>query len=546
MWKDEDELQTVTFGEFLALANRQAARMTERGVGPGDRVIVIMPQGISLMTAFAGAMLLGAVPAILAYPNFKVEPSKYRAGISGVMSNLNARLLLLDEAFPPELLDAISSEKGPEILQASRLCQAPTAELVVRHSARPDDLAFIQFSAGTTGLQKGVALSHGAVLRQLRHLGSALKINEKDRIYSWLPLYHDMGLIACFMLPLVFHIPVVMQAPTEWVVRPVTMLQLISAYRCTLSWVPNFALQFLARRVRIDDRAGLDLSSLRAMVNCSEPVIPESMDEFLAAYTPHGLRPDALQSSYAMAENVFAVTQSGTSSRPGPRRITVNRERFRNGHIAVADTSDDAMCFISSGICLPGSEARIVSPGGQDLPAGAVGEILIRSDSLFGGYYNRPDLTAAVFRDGWYWSGDLGFCLDDELFVIGRKKDLIIVAGKNIYPQDIEEIICSHPAIHDGRAVAFGLYNQDLGTEDIVAVAEVETEEELPHASLIERAIRQAVFAELGVAVRTVYLKQPRWIVKSTAGKPARADTRNKLLGEHPDLLESSSIKRAT
>ena len=165
-----------------------------------------------------------------------------------------------------------------------------------------------------------------------------------------------------------------------------------------------------------------------------------------------------------------------------------------------------------------------------------VGEIVIRSDSLFGGYYNRPDLTAQAFRDDWYWSGDLGFFHDGELYVIGRKKDLIIVAGKNIYPQDIEEIVWNHPAIHDGRAVAFGLYNPDLGTEDILVVAEVEKEEQLKDSVEIERAIRSAIAAELDVTPRAIYLKPPRWVVKSTAGKPARSTTREKLLAEYPEL----------
>jgi len=403
-------------------------------------------------------------------------------------------------------------------------------------------LAFIQHSAGTTGLQKGVALSHAAVLRQLGHLAAALRINSGDCIYSWLPLYHDMGLVACFMLPLACHLPVVMQSPTDWVMRPGTMLKLISDYRCTLAWVPNFTLQFLARRVPPDSRAAYDLSSLRALINCSEPVRAKSMDEFLGAYASCGMRANVLQSSYAMAETVFAVTQSGIGGQPGPRRLWISRERFRNKHIArpVGEGAENAMCFVSSGQCLPGSEVRIVSSTGQVLPEGRVGEILVRSDSLFDGYYNRSDLTAKALRDGWYWSGDLGFRLEKELYVVGRKKDLIIVAGENIYPQDVEDIVCSHPAIQDGRAVAFGLYNPDLGTEEIVVVAEVQKSEHLNDSLIIERAIRQAILAELGVAVRAIYLKPPRWIVKSTAGKPARSTTRDKFLAEHPEVSENT------
>jgi acyl-CoA synthetase (AMP-forming)/AMP-acid ligase II len=351
-----------------------------------------------------------------------------------------------------------------------------------------------------------------------------------------------MGLIACFMLPLTYHLPVVMQSPTDWVMRPGSMLSLVSEHRCTLAWTPNFALQFLARRVPQRDRAGLDLSSLRMLINCSEPVRDQSINEFRSAFSQFGLRPEALQASYALAENVFALTQSGTAARSVPASLWVDARQLSDAHVAiqVPEGQRNAVCLVSSGRCLPGNRFRILDSDGQELPDGHVGEIVIQSDSLFDGYYNRPDLTAKALKNGWYWTGDLGFRLFEELFVIGRKSDLIIVAGKNLYPQDIEEICCSHPLIHDGRAVAFGLFNSDLGTEDIVVVAEVEDENHLKDSTGIEQAIRNAVVAELGVAVRAVYLRPPKWIVKSTAGKPARSTTRQKLLSEQPELRGSN------
>jgi acyl-CoA synthetase (AMP-forming)/AMP-acid ligase II len=224
------------------------------GTVTGERILLVMPQGIPLMTTFAAAMLAGAIPAIMAYPNFKVEAAKYRFGLSGVSKNLKARLVVVDENFPDEYLSYVTCEGDAKIIRNSN--SAASAEATIPASSRQahsfasaDRIAFIQHSAGTTGLQKGVALSHSAVLTQIGHLATTLKITEEDRIYSWLPLYHDMGLIACFMLPLVCHLPVVMQSPTDWVMQPGSMLSLITEYRCTLSWIPNFALQFLARRV---------------------------------------------------------------------------------------------------------------------------------------------------------------------------------------------------------------------------------------------------------------------------------------------------------
>jgi len=531
----DDDIENVTFGQFIALAKGLAAEFHERGLRSGDRAILILPQGISLMAAFAGAMMLGAVPAILAYPNFKANPEKFAAGLTGVTKNLQARLVVIDDEFPSGLLDHITMADEARLARISASDSYAEVSLP-KLSFDPCGLAFIQHSAGTTGLQKGVALSHIAVLTQLRHLAVALKITDRDRIYSWLPLYHDMGLIACFMLPMVYHLPLVMQSPIEWVMRPGMMLQLISEFRCSMAWLPNFAFQLLARRVRAEDKVDYDLSSLRALINCSEPIRSQSIDEFVDAYQNSKLPPDVVKTSYAMAENVFAITQSPTGG--AARRLWVSGPELWNDQrvVPVTDQTDKSICFVSSGPCIDGNQVRIVAADGAALSEDRVGEIMIQSDSLFGGYFNHPDLTAQVLENGWYWSGDLGFIHEEELYVIGRKKDLIIVAGKNIYPQDIEEIVCNHPAIHDGRAVAFGIYNPDIGTEDILVVAEVEKEELLNDSVEIERALRNAIAAEVDITARGIYLKPPRWVVKSTAGKPARSTTREKLLAEHPEL----------
>jgi fatty-acyl-CoA synthase len=538
-WIDEDERESVTFAEFRRRARLQARVLRDHGVGLGDRVIVVMPQGIPAMAVFVGAMMLGAVPAFLAYPNFKVEPSKYRSGLAGVTANLSAKVVVIDDQFPAEMIGCVSLNDRTTLLRASD-GSASAGDLEFPKLEHPSQgLAFIQHSAGTTGLQKGVALTHAAVLRQLEHLTGSLKIDAAtDSIFSWLPLYHDMGLIACFMLPMVCHLPVVMQSPLDWVMHPETMLQIINEYKCTLAWMPNFAFQFVPRRTPRSRWPQYDLSSVRALINCSEPVRGSSMGEFQNAFASIGLRSNALQSSYAMAENVFAVTQSDIGRPFGPPRIWADGPQFRAKHsiVPVAEGAPGSVSFQSSGRLLPNHEVRIVSDAGEFLDDGRVGEILIKSDCLFEGYYNRPELTAAAIVDGWYHTGDLGFYLDGELFVVGRKKDLLIVGGENLYPQDIEEIAGSHPAIHEGRVVAMGFYNPDLGTDDIFMIAEVERDDLLANAEEIERELRNLVVGGIGVAVRTIFLKPPKWIVKSTAGKAARSATREKLLREHPEL----------
>jgi len=552
-WIDENERETVTFAEFRSRARSQANVLRDHGVIVGDRVIIIMPQSISAMTTFVGAMMLGAVPAFLAYPNFKVEPSKYRTGLAGVTANLRAKIVVIDQEFPDDMLGHVSLGEKTRLLRASDGRGPGGEEELPELESHAESLAFIQHSAGTTGLQKGVALTHAAVLNQLEHLTHVLKIDgATDCVYSWLPLYHDMGLIACFMLPMVCHTPVVMQSPLDWVMHPETMLQIISECKCTLAWMPNFAFQFVPRRTPPSRWTQYDLSSARALINCSEPVRSSSMQEFHNAFATIGLKSGVLQSSYAMAENVFAVTQSDINRASGPPRIWADGQRFRSAHLVVpvAEGTPGAVSFTSSGRLLPGNEVRIAADSrslfAPALAPGHIGEILAKSDSLFNGYYNRPDLTAEAIVDGWYYTGDLGFCLEDELYVIGRKKDLLIVGGENLYPQDIEEIVASHPAIHDGRVVAMGVYNPDLGTDDIVVVAEVERKELLANSAEIERELRNLVVAGIGVAVRTIFLMPPKWIVKSTAGKAARSTTREKLLKEHPELnVESWESKFA-
>jgi fatty-acyl-CoA synthase len=538
-WIDEDEREDVTFAEFRRRSRVQAAILHDHHVAEGDRVVLIMPQGIATMTTFVGAMLLGATPAILAYPNFKVDSDKYRDGLSGVTANLAAKVMVIDEEFPEDLLGHVHLSNGTELIRAGHSELSTDEVRSPNVTIQPNSLAFIQHSAGTTGLQKGVALTHAAVLTQLEHLVEVLRIDgATDRVYSWLPLYHDMGLIACFMLPLVSHTHVVMQSPLDWVMHPESMLQIIEDYKCSLAWLPNFAFQFVPRRTRQRTLPQLDLSSMRALINCSEPVRSSSMGEFHEAFAHMGFKPGALQSCYAMAENVFAVTQSDITQTSGPTRVLADALQFRSNQrvVQVEEASAGAIAFTSSGRILPNHQIRIVSGSNQHLPDGAVGEILVKSDCLFEGYYNRSDLTSLVLADGWYRSGDLGFYLNGELYVVGRKKDLLIVGGENLYPQDIEEIVARHPAIHDGRAVAIGLYNPDSGTEEIVVIAEVETEQLLAEATEIEQQIRNNVVAGLGVAVRNIFLKPPKWIVKSTAGKAARSSTRDKFLREHPEI----------
>jgi acyl-CoA synthetase (AMP-forming)/AMP-acid ligase II len=312
---------------------------------------------------------------------------------------------------------------------------------------------------------------------------------------------------------------------------PYRLLQAISNHRGTLTWLPNFAYNFCAQKIRDRDMEGVDLSSWRMSVNCSEPVRFKSHEMFYERFKAFGLRFETLQTSYAMAENVFGVTQSEPNT--PPRVEQVDRETFISKHMArLAYAGRPAMQIMSSGRPISNTIVRIVDGKGHDLAERHVGEIAIKSDCMLNGYYNRPDITRKAFLpDGSYLTGDYGYLADGEVFVAGRKKDLIIVGGKNVYPQDLEALACEVPGVHPGRTVAFGIFDESQGTEEVAIIAEVGTEDESEHERVADE-IRKHVTKNSTVAVRYVRVAGPKWVLKTSSGKVARTANKEKFLKE--------------
>jgi acyl-CoA synthetase (AMP-forming)/AMP-acid ligase II len=308
------------------------------------------------------------------------------------------------------------------------------------------------------------------------------------------------------------------------------LLQAVSNYRGTLTWLPNFAYNFCAQKIRDRHIEGVDLSSLRAVINCSEPVRWESHKTFFERFKGHGLRWQALQTSYAMAENVFAVTQSQLGREPVVDEI--DRESFMVERVAKSTLDGrPSMKMMSSGRPLENAKLKIVDEAGNEMPERAIGEIAIQSDCMLSGYYNRPDLTEKALRDGWFLTGDYGYVSNGEVFVSGRKKDMIIVGGKNVYPQDLEALTYEVPGVHAGRSVAFGVFDEEQGTEAVVIIAEVDSEDPNEQQRIAD-AIRQHVSKNSAIALRHVKVVGPKWILKTSSGKTARAANREKFLRE--------------
>jgi acyl-CoA synthetase (AMP-forming)/AMP-acid ligase II len=504
-----------------------------QGVQPGEIVVLIFQHGIDLIHAFFGAVLHGAVPAIMPYLTKKLLPERYRADLASLLEINQPSAIVTYPEFAPEVQAAlkagssvreviISDQVGPAV--------APDFDRLGGMQRMPEDIALLQHSSGTTGLQKGVALSHQAVWNQLENYSQALNLKQEDVIVSWLPLYHDMGLIAGFLMPILCGVPLAIMSPFEWVRAPYKLMQAVSRYRGTLTWLPNFAYNFCAQKIRDRHLEGVDLSSWRAVINSSEPMRWASHQAFLERFRPYGLRPEALATCYAMVENVFAVTQGGIDA---PVTVDeIDREIFQIERRAkLAKPGRPTIKMLSAGRPIRNVRVKIVAEDGRKLPERQLGEVALQSNCMLTGYYHRSDATAEAFLEGWYLTGDYGYLADGELYISGRKKDLIIVGGKNIYPQDLEHLAIKVPGVHPGRVVAFGIFNEEAGTEDVVLVAEVDTEDAAEREQIAE-AIRQNVTRGSAVTLRTVHLVGPHWMIKTSSGKNARLANRDKYLAE--------------
>jgi fatty-acyl-CoA synthase len=531
----------LTYQQLIQRSYDYAKCLSEIGVRTGEVVILILQHSPDLLAAFLGTILHGAVPSIMPFLTEKLLPEYYRQSLKSLFEISSPSTVITYPQFLSEVKAATGNATSVrQIIDCTLVKPSPqliTAQLPGKFS-KPGDIALLQHSSGTTGLQKGVALSHQAIFNQLSNYSSALRLDHTDVIVSWLPLYHDMGLIAGFLLPILSQLHLVLLSPFDWVRAPYRLLQAISNYKGTLCWLPNFAYNFCAQKIRDRDIEQVNLESLRAIINCSEPMHPESHQQFLQRFQPYGLKSETLATCYAMAENVFAVTQGGID-----HPITVDHIDsfiFSGQQIAhpvkteIDSQSNRVQKILSAGKPISNTLIRILDANGNILPERHVGEISLNSNCMLDSYFNRPDLTKQAFLNGWYLTGDLGYLADGELFVTGRKKDLIIIGGKNIYPQDLERLVNDVDGVHPGRVVAVGIFDETSGTEEAVIIAEVNhyiklTREECEN---IINLIRQKVTQGSDITLRRVYLVSSNWLMKTSSGKIARSANRQKYLQE--------------
>ncbi len=545
-WGDRVVLRILVSRSESDLVELSANQVLERSLELADRycvapergvVLLLLPHSVELFLLHIGLILRGRVPAILAWPTNRVDPDKYQRNILQQLRDLPASQLVtlpalarkLDRGLPYRVAacpvaSAEQKDKAsePEILVApvEKRDDMPPSDL-------PEDALFLQFSSGTTAAQKCVVITADMLERHLRSLAACLDFLPCDGVTSWLPLYHDMGLIACLWLPLWSGAPSVHFSAEDWLMDPGMLFRLVDRFKSTFCWLPNFAFSYLSnRRPRMSSSS---LGHVRSWINCSEPVRQRSISAFIEAFSGWGVTARQCQASYGMAENVFAVTQ--TTLGGIPRRVPRSLPGRSEADLSALQYNllDDV--FVSSGKIIAGTQVRVRKADGSLAGEEQCGGIEIRTECLFAGYWGKQGFQRQSFTtDGWYVTGDYGFLSGNDLFVIGRSKDIVIVGGQNVFPEDVEMAASSVAGVYPGRVVAFGMEDFEHETENLIVIAEMRGHFQAEMARQMEREIQRLVLAAVGIAPRLTRVVPERWIVKSTSGKISRRETRLRFL----------------
>jgi len=537
---------TLTFADLYAAGNRCAAELARRGVPAGGRVALMLPTSRAFFVSYAGILLAGAIPVPI-YPPFRADRiEEYAARQSAILNNAEVCLLLTfrrAEAVAKLLRPRVRSLSGvvdaEKLIEAADKAPPPSPGVSPLHvtgsrARQGSDIALLQYTSGSTGDPKGVMLTHANLLANMRAIGEAVQLGPEDVGISWLPLYHDMGLIGAWLTLLHFGTPLAVMSPLAFLTRPERWLQAFHKHRGTIAAAPNFAYELCVRKIADKDIKGVDLSSWRAALNGAEPVNPETLERFAERFASYGFRREAQLPVYGLAEAALAVTVPPLNR--GPLVDRIERETFTvQGRAVPAALGDEtAIAFVSSGKVLPGHEVCIVDERGDEVPDRTEGFLWFRGPSATAGYYRNPKATEALLPRGpatapgeyaWVNSGDRAYRTDGEFFVTGRVKDIIIKGGRNLYPHEVEELAARAEGIRKGCIVAFGLTDEAAGTEKLVVVAET-SERDAQRRAALASAVTDLVSRGLGLPPDRVELIPPGSIPKTSSGKLRREETK--------------------
>ena len=521
------DAERISYAELLGRSEGVAACLQRRGMAQGDRVLVCLATGATLLATVWGVMLAGGVCVPVYPPQAARGLGRWKEQVRAIVRVAQPRGAVVDDDLRTPMAAALE-EHGEDLftLVAADLVAGQGRGAV---AVEPSDLAFIQFTSGTTRAPRGVAISHAALMANARELIAAMGLGPSDRSVSWLPPYHDMGLVGHLLTPVVCGAEQALMAPSVFLRRPERWLQLIAELGATQTTAPNSAYAICVRRVPPSALGELSkgqpsLSSLRWALNGAELVQPDTLEAFAEVFAPTGFDPRVFRPVYGMAEATLAVCFGP----PGGARIDrVKRRPLARGGVAEPARAGDVEVqrFASVGPVIAGHELEVRLPDGSGAFERQVGEIHFRGPSLMQGYFNNPQATREALVGGWLRTGDLGYLADGELYVTGRVKELIIKGGRNYLPADIEAVCHDEPRLRAGRAVAFGLPNRGTGTEDLVLVAEVREPSTAGDLALGQR-LAAAVLERAGVRPDRVELLAPGALPKTTSGKLQRARVR--------------------
>ncbi len=531
---------SLSFGELLERGEAVARGLRSGGIEPGQTVALMLPTGPEFFVSFLGTLLAGAVPVPI-YPPVKIDQiEEYAERQVSILRNAEVTALIAPKRATK--LARLLSPKVPSlvaILRPDRLLREgeATAPTTVRREgvAAAEELALIQYTSGSTGDPKGVSLTHRNVIANLRSIGEAVQVVPEDVVVSWLPLYHDMGLIGCWLFALYHELEMVCMSPLDFLRQPGRWLRALSDHRGTLSPAPNFGYELCVRRIRDRDLEGLDLSSWRVALNGAEPVSPGTLARFRERFSAYGFRDSAMLPVYGLAECAVALTFPPLG-RP-PRVEAIRRDTFHSRGRAVPaggrerQAAEPLRC-VSVGSPIAGHEIRLVDDRGREVAERVEANIQFRGPSVTPGYYRKPEATAAIrTADGWTRSGDRGYLADGELFITGRRNDLIIKAGRNLDPAEIEALAAQVGGVRRGCVVAIGVPNPVTASEDLVVIAETRKQDSKSRRRLAAE-VRRRIAAATRVSPDAVVLVPPRTVPKTPSGKLRRSETRSRYLGK--------------
>jgi 1-acyl-sn-glycerol-3-phosphate acyltransferase len=516
---------SITYRQLAERARAIALGLGQRGLEPGERVAIMLPTSAAFFTAFFGVLYAGGVPTPIYPPARLSRIEEHLRRQAGILRNARSTMLIASpQASAVGRLLSLQVESLRRIETVDGLA-TNTAGPPLRAAPRAASPALVQYTSGSTGDPKGVVLTHANLLANIRAMGEAMAVGPSDVFVSWLPLYHDMGLIGAWLGSLYYAVPLVVMSPLAFLVRPETWLWAMHRHRATLSAAPNFAFELCLRRVEDASISGLDLGSLRMIANGAEAVAPETVRRFAARFAPYGFRSEAMAPVYGLAENAVGLAFPPLGRPPVIDRIDRSElARHARATKATADATD-ALEFVACGRPLRGHQIRIIDATGE-VSERQEGRLQFRGPSATAGYLDNPEKTRELFDGPWLNSGDLAYTAGGDVFITGRSKDIIIRAGRHIYPEEIEGAIGDLEGIRKGCVAVFGAADPGAGTERLVVVAETRLTEADALAKLRQQ-VEDTAARLLDAPPEQILLVPPGSVPKTSSGKLRRATARD-------------------